>query len=283
MKNNLKNDCDGFSLFEVLVAIFISAILLGNITATLMQTSSHYHDRSVISKTEERAQMLLDLLAYEIRHLGAGMPLGQSDFDISDATLGDASLPILLNATATYVQIKLDEIQTSSTITASYTPSVVDLDFTVESANGFSVGDTVYLSDMIVGGDDGLEGVITNITGNTITIDSGYTASAAASFNAGSSIHRVSTVTFDSLVDITRDNGTGAVTLAPNSSFTLTYLDESGTTLALPLTRAIVDDSLASINIQISLDSDSLLKDGTTYTAVAQQQVHLRNLRLSRL
>lgn len=275
----------GFSIFELLVTMFISALLLGNITTTLISSTSQHHDQKVKALVNEQAQLLSDTLVYEIRMLGAGMPLGQEDFDILDVTLGDAPLPILTGSDNSYLQIRLDEIGTIATVVTDYTPAFTSVNISVDDVSGFNVGDTVYLSNLSVGQKSGLKSTITSISANTIRIDNAYSATPSAVFAIGSKLHKVSDVTYDnSPSGITRQIGTAtAVVLLPRSSFAITYLDDTGATLTPPLTTTQIRNSLTRIRIVVSVDSELALKHGTTYTSTVSQDIFLRNLHLARL
>ena len=282
--SNLSSE-QGFTLLELLVALLISTVLLGNITSTIMTSTRQYHDQKVRTKTNENAHLLLDTLSYEVRMLGTGMPLGQEDFDMLDATLNNAPLPILTTASGTYLQIRLDEVGTEAIVVASYTPSFTSRDVDVDDASDFSVGDTVYISNRTNGENGGLQSTITAINGNTITIDNAYNATPAVVFDVGSLLHKVDTITLDSTPSgITRQRGAETpVVLLPRSAMTISYFDEDGNTLTPPLSISQIRNDLMRIRIQITVDSRVALKNGVTYTADTQQDIFLRNLHLARL
>ena len=126
---------------------------------------------------------------------------------------------------------------------------------------------------------------ITTIVSNTITVDSGYTASTSASFENGSIVHKVDTITYDSptgWTGITRNDGNNTFTMLPNSQMTVTYQDSSGSSLTTPLSRSEIANTLYSINVKVEVRGEKNLKDGSTYTASAEQTVLLRNLMLIR-
>ena len=288
MINSLDSDSSaerGFSLLELLVALLISTVLLGNITSTIMTSTTQHHDQKVRTKTNENAHLLLDTLSYEIRMLGTGMPLGQEDFDMLDATLNNAPLPILTTASGTYLQIRLDEVGTDAIVVASYTPSFTSRDVDVDDASEFSVGDTVYISNKTNGEKGGLQSTITAINGNTVTIDNSYNATPGVVFDVGSMMHKVDTITLDSTPSgITRQRGAETpIVLLPRSTIAISYFDENGNTLTPPLSVSQIRNDLMRVRIQISVDSRVPLKSGATYTADTQQDIFLRNLHLARL
>ena len=129
-----------------------------------------------------------------------------------------------------------------------------------------------------------MRGEIVGITGPTITINSIFESPAGASFPVGSSLDVVNEVTFDSPSSgsgVTRDSGNGPVLLMSNSTFTLSYIDNSGSTISLPLSALEIENDLAKVNLTVSVTGDAPLKDGSDYVATAQQRISIRNLVLN--
>lgn len=274
---------------ETMLSLLVSLALIGVIFAaalnSFLDASQSSMDLQIRARAEEQAKTILDLMAFDIRMTGAGMPLGQSGFAIGGSGLGAAPLPILLTSTATNIALRLNESGSNTILSANYTPSSSSLTFSVASASDFESGDTLYISNMTVGGAAGLQGTVTGTTGTTITINNAYVASASTTFSSGSTVDRVTNVTFDSPNDwrgITRNAELGAVRLAPNSTFSASYRDASGTAIALPLTNTTVSANLASIQLTVSVRGDKTLRDGTIYTATAQETIALRNLNMNR-
>lgn len=273
----------GYTLVELLVSIFISSLLLAMVLGTLVTTTSYYHDRAVKAEADEAARVLLDLVAYDLRMAGAGIPFNQTDFQIADAGLGDAPLPLLLSSDADSITIRFSEDGKGSVLTTNFTPSVFNLEFDVFSSDPFVAGDIVYLSNAVTGGRQGLRAEVAAVDENTITLVDDYVTTVGASFPAGSFIHRVSTITYDGSSDLSRSDGTDTITLLPGSRLALQYFAESGAELTPTLTEAQVRNELSRVRITVRVASDTKLKDGSTYTATATQDVSLRNLILSRL
>jgi hypothetical protein len=148
----------------------------------------------------------------------------------------------------------------------------------------FRVGDSIYLNDSVVSGEDGLYGVIESIdTGaNSITLkSSSIVYKPEVIFAIGTVIEPVPEVTYTS--DLTtetvyRNSGSDDVVMAENTTVTFSYLDQNGAELTLPLTRVAVIDSLRSIRVTIQAEGEKKLSSGEDYTAVAQQTFALRNL-----
>lgn len=278
-----KHPASGFSLLEVLVCLTIGTMLLGNVFGSMLQTTEHYYNQQIRAKTDERARVLLDLMAFDIRLSGAGLPLGQKNFDISDPVLGQAALPVLLNAESGYIALRLNQRGLTAVLTADYTPSSTSLEFDVVSAAGFAAGDIIYLSNMTVAGKDGLRGEIERIEDRTIVLKADYAATAGCTFKSGSIMASVSTVVYDSGERIMRDDGGGPVPLLPKSAFQIEYLDEAGAAMALPLTAITVRNDLTSVRLKVSVVSERKLRHGDYYTGTAEQTIMLRNVVYGRL
>lgn len=275
----------GTTLVELLAGLSLFAALSLAISSSFLTTLNRSSEQQRISEAESVARSLLDLLAYDLRMLGSGMPLGQDGFFITETDLGDANLPLLLNADTDYVSLRINEDGIQTALSADYTPGVASLSLTVDDPSDLSAGDMIYLSDMPVSGENGMMGTITGVAGNTITVQADYEATAAAVFKKGTAIHQVTTVVYSSPDDwsgITRNSGDGDVLLAPGSRFSLEYLDLAGATLALPLTRAVIQNSLSSIRITVSVLSDGSAIGDEGHLAEVSQTVVVRNLVLNR-
>lgn len=271
----------GFSMPEMLVSVVLSSVLLATVAGEFLHSGRRTFDQSIATETEEEARALLDLLVYDVRLLGAGMPISQSDFSDIGTGIGEKALPILLSSDNDTLSIRLNEQGLHTVITTTFTPTTSTRDFDVLSPSGLAIDDTVYISDLYAGGSGGLVGIIQALTGNTVTLEASFETPAGSTFNPGSAVHKVSTVTFESPGDgsgITRDDGNGAVVLTPRSTFSVTYLDSSGAPLTIPLTDVVVVNDLAAILLNVSVSGRSRLRDGRTYTSSASQTVALRNL-----
>lgn len=281
---NFSNE-KGVFLVDVLTALTISGLMMLSLAFTYLNATRSYHDQNIRIETQQRANGLLDSLLNEFKIIGSGMPLNQNNFLISDASLGDASMPILTSASASLINYRYNKDAKNSVLSTSYTPSPADLSFNVIDGSIFSVGDTIYLSNFTRAGEDGMLAEITSISSNTIGVDSSFTASTAAVFEEGSSVSLVETVIYDSPSDwsgITRDSGAGEMIILPQSKFILSYHDIDRNTLSLPLSRNDIANNLAMIHLSVQAQSDRKLKDGSNYLATAEQDIILRNLVLSR-
>lgn len=281
----MRRDIRGFSAIELMASLLITSTLFVSVTAMFVSTTRRAHDNQLIMEADERARELLDILAYDIRMAGSGMPMGQASFLPGGTGLGDAPLPILLDATSNSITIRTNETGKNTVLTTNWTPSSTSLSFDVLSTEDIYEGSVIYLSDMIRGGTQGLRAVVDTISGNTITVESGYITSVGASFSAGSLATRITDITYSSTDitgAITRNNGTDVVNLSPKAMFTLNFLDGNGSTIVLPLEDLELADDLASINITVQVAARAPLRSGDAYVASATERVALRNINLNR-
>lgn len=282
----------------LLVTMGVSMTLLAAATASFFTISRRSLDHLTMATAQERAKSVLSLIAFDLRMVGSGMPLGQAAFTIADATLGDAPLPILTSSTRSRIVYRINENGATTVLYgAEFKPSAALRSFRVFSAKDLEVGDTIYISNMLpgagkdspnIGGIHGLRGKIASIAAGaqpTITIDSSFKTSTGAGFREGSTVERVTDVILDSPLSgsgITRNPETGAVALAPRSTFTATYLDGNGNSLIPPLSATTIANQLSAIRITVQVTSDRPLLDGAPYVATATETVALRNLNVSR-
>ncbi len=268
-----------------LVGSLMGIIVLASAMQSYFEASYRSLDLQIIGQTRERAKSVLDLMTFDLRMMGAGMPMGQSNFQIAGTGMGTAPHPILATSTASSISFRRNEQGVVTVLSADYTPGASATTFSVISAADIENGDAIYISDVAVGGTGGLRGTVSSKTATSITIASGFVASAATTFKAGSAVERVSTIVYDNIPEggaIGRDSGAGTVIIAPSTSFTLRYFDATGTELVLPLTDAVIRDNLSAIEVTVGAQSTRKRKDGTYYIAQMRQRVGLRNLYLSR-
>lgn len=272
----------GETLLGVMAGLLIAAIVMAAAVTNFSDAWRRASDTRMMAQAETEARTLLDVISYDLRMLGSGMPLGQTGFAMTDATLGTAPLPILTTSTATSINFRMNEKGTQTFLANSFTPAS-SLLMNVVSGSGFATGDSVYLSNMTQLGTAGLRGTVTSVTNTTITISNSYLSTPSTTFSSSSTVDKVSDVSFTSATGgITRGLGGTAVLLSPRSAFTARYLNSSGGALTLPLTVTTIKDNLASIELTVTVSSPRPLLDGQIYTSQAIQTVALRNLNLSR-
>lgn len=275
----------GLTLTELLVSMSIGLLVSGGAASVFLNSTHHASDNDLIITAQENARSILDRASFDLRMLGAGMPTGQTDFSPTDATLGTAPLALFLDSDEDYIRFRFNEYGDLAFTSDNFEPFSGDLNFTVSSASDLYDGAEIYLSDSSVGGNDGMRAVVTNVTGNSITISGSFTASADATFPAGSIISRVSTVQLDSPSSwsgVTRTVDSSTVTLAPNTKFSIEYLDRDLNVLTPPLSASTVEDSLSAVKITAYARTERALRSGSVYTATAEQTISFRNLIVNR-
>jgi len=287
MKNTLltlSKDQSGFTLFELLVTLVLSAIVfVGAMQAYSSMTAASY-DLHIRIATNVQAQAIIQTIGNELRVLGNGVPFEQPNFQIGENTLSDPLVtePLLVNqATSSSIQFRLNETGEVALLMADFDPAL-GLDIQLTDVSGLDVNDPIYINNSVMSGDDGLFATITRVDslGKVITISPTYVASPGAVFPMGSILEEVPIVTYSYTPDvgISRDSGYGAVLLGNNATLELDYLDHNGNSIPLPLTNDLVVNSLRSIRVTVEMTSDSLLKSGERYMATVSQIFGLRNL-----
>jgi hypothetical protein len=274
----------GFILLDALMSLFLGAIVLGTALASFSSIWSRSNELRFKAELYSEARLMLDMLAFDIRMSGAGMPLGQSEFSSSIPEIGEVALPILPDSGSSKISFRVNELGLSTTLAAPFSPNGGARTLAVESTAEFSPGDTIYVSNMTAGGTSGLRGTISSLGVNTILLNSTVTTSQEALFPSGSTVEPVKQLVYQQSSDgITRDDGSGSVLLAPHSTLLLSYLDVRGNALHMPLNAAAIESSLGAIRIQIELrNSSAASAGGSSYSTVTTQTVALRNINLNR-
>lgn len=275
----------GMTVVEVLVSIAISSVVMITMVKEYANSLRIAKDEEIKSAATVRAQAVLESMGAELRVLGNGVPYDQPNFQIGENTLSDPTVTRPINidlSNNTQLAFRLNETGDVHLLTADYQPALGP-SFTLTSVEGLASGDEIYLSNSVVGEDDGLYGVISgvNTATNTVTLNAGYVYSPGATFNMGTICERVPLITYNSPADwsgITRDAGLGNVLFGQNSKFTVAYLDYNGNEIAPPLTELDLVNSLRKIRVTVEVQSDTQLRDGNFYTAAVSQTYSLRNL-----
>lgn len=281
MKLQHRRNERGESLVGMLVAMLISAIVLSASTSFFINCLHHSTDVRSFTRSQVAASSLLDLMSFELRMLGSGMPLTQPSFRYEDPAIGALALPLSLSASASEITFRLNETGASAILTSDFDPSSGSHTLSVDSITGFKPGDSVYLSSFSAGGTDGLRGIVSSVNSNSIQLST-FATTHGAHFPASSLLQPVSEITYtNSSHGVARTTLHGAATQSDHTTIQLTYLDRTGQPIPLPLTHATIRDSLAGINVLVRVESPSRF-GATVSTTEAQQTIALRNLILSR-
>ena len=274
----------GFTLFELLVVIFLVALMFGGLLRQYRTGIIVARDHNVRIATQVQAQAILQTIGSELRILGNGVPFDQANFQIGESSLTDPTVtePIVVStATSSYIQFRLNETGQVCLVTQDFDPSV-SLTVSLTDVSTLAVNDPIYMSNSVVAGDDGLYGTIASIdtSNKTITLNTGYDASPDAVFAMGSILEEVPVITYQSLdfgAGIMRDSTAGAVLLGANSTLSITYLDSDGNSMTLPLTQSNLINDLRSFNVSVTVTSANNLSTGEPYTVTVSQIIGIRN------
>lgn len=188
----------GFTLVELLVTVALFGAVMGIVSSEFFFSTRRSLDQKTIAKAQEQARTLLDTISFDIRMAGAGMPIGQTNFAFSQAEVGEAALPITLDSNGESISLLFNQKGINTITTDDVIPDSTR-DFPVVDASDFEVGDQICISDITVGQNDGLCGVVEAIAGNTITVADPFNAVPGITLESGSEVHRISTVTYKSL------------------------------------------------------------------------------------
>lgn len=271
----------GETLISFLAAVLISSIVLAGAVNGLFSFSTKSVDAKLISEANDKARFISDLMSYELRFAGSGVPFQQANFLMSTAGIGTSSLPILTTSTATSITFKANPQGRVGYLMTSFN-SANQTTLNLVSSSSFSVGDTIYLSDMAEGGSNGMQATVQSISGNAITISSPVQA-VTAIYPAGTIVEPVQSITYTSNGSaITRAIGNQAAVTLTGGAFSIQYLDSTGAAMALPLTTATMGTSLYSLSLTIGVPSTRTLSSGSTYYSTLTSRVALRVLNVYR-
>lgn len=275
-------DSRGFTLLELIVTLGISSVVLTGLAVEFATLTKYSRDIEIKGEVRVTLRSVLDMIASDIRNAASGMPLGQENFTVNDTALGDAPLAVLPSSSSTEVQLRLNETGESTTLTADFDATAMVSELTISSSAGFSVGDTVYVSELSSGGESGLRAQVKSIPNTTtLEIENFVLPSGVTLISAGSQVSKVSNVTiqFDATNNyVVRTNDSGAAILAPDSQVTFSYLDSSLAALTDPLNAAEIENRLAVIRVNVQITSQRNLSTGNKFQLNSSLDVVLRNL-----
>lgn len=272
----------GLTLIELLVVLSLTGMVFYGVMTQFSSSINLSHDHDVRIATMLEAQAIMQSVGSEVRMIGNGVPFDQANFTIGELGLSDIThtYPIdLAYSDGTQIRFRINETGEVYMLSNSFDPTS-STTVTLNTVSDISVGDSIYMSNSVVAGDDGLYAEVSSVNSGTNTVSlTNLDYLGTPSFAVGSIFEVVPQVSFaNSASGITRDSGPGAILLGNNSTLTLDYLDNSGTSLALPLSEIDIVNSLRSIRLTIVHTSSSPLRDGTDYTVTLDQVFGIRNL-----
>lgn len=285
----------GFTLIELMITLVVSSLVITGILSTYTYTVSVAFNQKIKLVAKLQADAVLQTIGSELKSLGNGVPFDQSNFLIGDVLVNDTTItyPLLISdSDVDTINFRINETGRTFILTDDFNPNFSST-VKLTDVQGLSTGDTIYITNGVIDGDDGLYATIDSVNTSTKSITlSGVDASAAsredpldpnfASFSTGSLLEAVNTVTYDSpslSTGILRNSGGSAVTMANNATMTFKYFNSAGTEITtLPLTELNLINDLRVIEVTVNVQSTKPLKDGSTYTATVTQAFGLRNL-----
>jgi prepilin-type N-terminal cleavage/methylation domain-containing protein len=276
-----KRKSAGFTLLEVLMSLGISSVILTGIVIEFASVTKYSRDLEVKAEVRETLRSLLEMVSTDIRNAGAGMPIGQTNFQTTTAGIADYALPVLTTSTSTVLQLRLNENGKSTLSSSLYDNTLMQKEFNLLSTDGMKVNDMIYVSEMTSGGTGGMYAKVATVVNSTkVTLSDIILPTGVTSLRAGSISGVVSNVTLQynsGTNSITRTNASGTVTLAPKSSVTFSYLDTSGASI-LPLTSTNIATNLAAIGVTITVTSSRTLRSGSYYSDTKSLNIACRNI-----
>lgn len=273
----------GFTVIELMVSLTVTSIIFLGILQSYSNAVAASDDQKQRLAASLQAKAVLEAVGAELKTLGNGVPFDQANFQIGENTLSDVTVtePIIVaNTTADEISFRINESGRTHLLTADFDPS---LEFTVylTDVNTLVVGDTIYITNSVLGEDDGLYGVINSVNtlSKSVVLDLGMQFGGTATFETGSLFEKVSVVTYDNIGGgITRSNGTTIAQMAPSGVIRFKYFTNEGVEVGLPLTHDKLINSLRSIQVTIEISTPRPLSSGNIYTAIVTQSFALRNL-----
>lgn len=287
----------GFTILEMLVSISIASIIIMSGVYLFKWSATAYNDLSIRESSHANTEALLNLIGSDLKLIGNGIPFDLANFEMDDILQDDdgvlssaftATHPINIStATATYIQYKFNQSGKIYFLTAAMTPNASGTSTVqLSDTSGLFAGDTIYISNALINGEEALQGEIESVDSATqITLTADWIRSPDAVFSAGSTLEAVNTVTLSaSGGQILRDEGFGNVVLADHASFSLVYLDYAGNVITPPLTVNALDMNLREIEVSVTFTSAKrnkvLQSPGATHSLTKTQTFGIRSLNL---
>jgi prepilin-type N-terminal cleavage/methylation domain-containing protein len=273
----------GFTLIELLVSLAVTSLIMLGVVQSYSLAVSRADDQKIRLLANLQAKAVLESVGAELRTLGNGVPFDQANFQIGENTLGDvtATEPIIIAGTdLDEITFRLNESGKTHLLTSDFDPTF-GFRIYLTDVDNLKVGRTVYITNSVMGGDDGFRGTINSIdTGSkSILVDAGANFSPGATFVEGSLLEQVSVLKYENLGGaVMRSNDSILATMAPNSTISFRYLSQSGVPVALPLTHDSIVNTLRTIEVVVVVTSTRKQSNGEFYSITVRQTFGLRNL-----
>lgn len=275
-----------FTLVELLVTLVIVAAIFGGLLKQYTSSVQTARDQSIRIAVQAQAQAVTQSIISDLRTLGNGVPYDQANFQIGESTLADPTVTeplVVAQCTASKVAFRLNETGEVNLLRSDFNPAATT-EVELTGVGGLDANDPIYISNSVVGGDDGLYGTIeeVDVVNKVVKLNLAYDASPGAIFDMGSIFEEVPVVSYETSAEgnIIRNSGYGPVIMAENAEVSFAYVSWDGTELVLPLTIIDLVESLRSIRVTVTVRSKQLLSSGVQHQVTVEQLVGLRNLNL---
>jgi Tfp pilus assembly protein PilW len=283
----------GISVMDVLVATMISSIVILAGTSTFVLGTRNYHDVRTKAEVDENANLVLNLMANDIKLAGNGLP---NNSGWNGPTTTHAVPLVAGQATSTQIVIRTSKGGKSTVLKSALTPVTTGFSMTVLESI-FAAGDRIYVNGTPVGKNFGLTGYINSVSGDTLTIAGNAQAAttpaftASAVFPVGSTVQKIPfvgyrTTDYTAGINYGESNISAAdiswQVMVPNTRFTLEYFNQAMTTQVAVATDANIMSSLAAVRITVYARGAKPLTNGATYEAWAQKTVGINFMTVNR-
>jgi hypothetical protein len=145
----------GFSIVETLLSLLISMTLFAGMTQQYFSISRLNRDLRVKQTADRYARTIVNILGFDLRIVGNGIPFDQPDFQISEDALNLTSplsnpekkiQPIVLDSvSSTEITLRLSESGEMYVLNSDFTPSV-SLSFVLTDVTGLAANNKIYIS-----------------------------------------------------------------------------------------------------------------------------------------
>lgn len=237
----------GFSIIELLIAIFLGLILITAIYSLFILQNQSYVNQNLIAEMQQNVRSAMDILSADFRLAGYGFSIKTSDPDPIGGTYNSAAgrifavAPTNSSAGPDSVTIRYginpDPANPNATVFLSnaMANSTSSIPLVVSNAAGFAAGDYVVISDgqnasclLISGAPSGNTIPYTNTTSNIFP---------TGGFAAGSHIYKLKQVSYqisNNVLQSQRNNGTWEDVVNNIEDLQIGYQGTSGTRVDNP-------------------------------------------------
>ena len=113
----------GFGLVEMVVSVGLFLLIFAAVSSEFLTNTRRSYDHSGMTKAAEQARAIQDIIAFDLRMMGSGMPLGQANFLPTSAGYQSAPYapyPIYIDSSDTKIHFRFNERGSSTILSADY-------------------------------------------------------------------------------------------------------------------------------------------------------------------